>query len=293
MYVIAGIVSVIFFALRVRSFSSSEDARTTSRAEDLWERMKKDIVSVISAMGQDRKLQLLLPYQVCFGFSASMVNAFIFSQIVGKHIGDGYVGFLSALTTLTAVGTSYPYSYIASNYQHGKYWIMHGGSLSFFITGLALYMDTDTLASWATLVFYFMIHGFARGAWENTNKAMIAEYFKEMKTNNTVPVDRGNDGISRREGEGEPHREQRFTVTSTQSAYASVYFTSGLSAAIGFASYSSMTQSQIAALNVFMPLFAALCFDSSYRMHNAQMAVVEMTDFRGRAAGDTNTTSRR
>lgn len=279
MYVIASVVSVIFYALRVRSYSSSEDARSTTRSEDLWARLKEDTVSVIGAMAYDRKLQLLLPYQVCFGFSASMVNAFIFSQIVSRHIGDGYVGFLSALTTLTAVATSYPYNYIANHYQHGKYWIIHGGSVSFLLTGLALYMNTDTLASWATLVFYFMIHGFARGAWENTNKAMIAEYFGEKSTSATVPASLGNDGISRKEGESQQEQGQgrRFTVTTTQSAYASVYFMSGLSAAIGFASYSSMKQHQIAVLNIFMPIFAALCFDASYRMHKAQVTVLEMT----------------
>ena len=65
-------------------------------------------------------------------------------------------------------------------------------------------------------------------------------------------------------------------MTTTQAAYASVYFTSGLSAAVGFASYDSMQKYQIALLNVFIPILAAICFHASYRMHKAQVTAIEL-----------------
>jgi hypothetical protein len=299
-YMVTGLIAVIFFGINIRAFVSSEDASssTSSIHQPMGERMKSDILGVLMAMATDRKLQLILPYQICFGFSSSMVNAFITSQIVSRYIGDGYVGFLSALTTLTAVGCSYPFTTITNNFTHGKYWIMIGGGVSFLLVGLAVFMGKHNLGTWGTLVFYFFIYGFGRGAWENTNKGIVAEYFGE-KEEEKAPIkgsggNGGNRGSSSNSGgksnttgiDGVPDDNNNsnnnsimsasFTITTTQSAFASVYFTSGLSAAIGFASYSSMTPDQIAVLNTFMPIFAMICFHKSYRMHSAQMHVLSL-----------------
>jgi len=44
--------------------------------------------------------------QACFGLIAGFVNAYINGEIVAVYIGDGYIGFLSAIVTLTAAVAS-------------------------------------------------------------------------------------------------------------------------------------------------------------------------------------------
>ena len=273
-YTLAGAVAVVLFAIRVQPFTSSEDKKSSGNGGMDVEEIKRDVIGVIQAIYSDHKLQLLLPYQICFGFSSSMVNTFIVAQVISTYIGDGYVGFLSALTTMTAVALSYPFTLVTNRYYRGKYWVMLMGAAAFLLSGLALMLPTTTLGSWPLLIFYFIVYGFGRGAWENTNKAVVADYFGGLR------------GLGD-QGEGEEGEEVEhppghsdtaslpFVRTSVQSAYASIYFTSGLSAAIGYASYASMTQGQIATMNIFIPVFAAIAFDASYRVHEAQKVVAQ------------------
>ena len=266
LYTLFGCVAVLIFAWRVKPFFSAEDYRTpeTSGGVDV-EEIKRDTLEVMKAIYRDRKLQLLLPYQICFGFSSSMVNTFIVAQVISTYIGDGYVGFLSALTTMTAVALSYPFTLVANRYLRGKYLIMLVGAAAFLLCGLALLLPVTTLGSWPLLVFYFIIYGFGRGAWENTNKAVVADYFGESSSY----VEEEGEDVEHPSGHS-GRLSAAVVQMSVQSAYASVYFTSGLSAAIGYASYASMSQGQIAALNIFVPISAAIAFHASYRVHEAQ-----------------------
>ena len=268
-YMLIGCIAVILFALFVRPFISTEDRRSLgSSGAIILDDIKRDLLGVIEAIYRDHKLKLILPYQICFGFSSSMVNTFIVSQVISTHIGDGYVGFLSALTTMTAVALSYPFTLVANRFYKGKYWIMLLGAAAFLLSGLALLLPMTVLASWSVLVFYFIIYGFGRGVWENTNKAVVAEYFGEQTGEN----------LGRPSGQVDSVTLPHFRA-SLQSAYASIYFTSGLSAAIGYASYASMSQSQMAALNIIVPISAWITFDMSYRMHEAQMANIRSRNF--------------
>ena len=157
---------------------------------------------------------------------------YINSAIVSKYVGDGYIGFLSALTAFTAMALALPYAEIANNCRFGKWYVMMFGGLCFFFAGFPLLVASDEeLGHWSYLVIYFIVHGAARGAWESTNKATISEYF---------PSGRFQDV-----------------------AFAAVYFTSGLAGAVGFLFYQYMTRNQLAILNTVVPIIAMICYHRS------------------------------
>ena len=200
--------------------------------------LRCDLVSVTNAIRRDRILQFMIPYQVCFGFSACFVGYYVNRNIVAKYIGDGYIGLLSGLSTLCAALLSYPFGYISNmSGGRGKWYVMIFGALCFCLSGLApLLLSDKELAKWHLIVIYYCAHGAARGCWENTNKAVVAEYFS--------------------------HEDARET------AFATIYFTSGLSGAIGFYFYKYLKREQLVWLNTLVPLIALMSYHySDYLFH--------------------------
>jgi hypothetical protein len=87
-----------------------------------------------------------------------------------------------------------------------------------------------------------MIHGAARGIWENTNKAVIAEYFSQGEFRDV--------------------------------AYAAVYFSSGLAGAFGYLFFKFMTRNELAMLNIIVAGVAMISFHFSsvlYRNMNKNL----------------------
>lgn len=196
----------------------------------LWE----DVSAVGRALLRSRRLQLLMPYQICFGLSSGFVNSYVMAKVVAVYLGDGYIGLMSALATLTAVILSWPYAHMATTMAHGKYYIMLLGGGCFVFGGLSVLCLTDAqMSSWPFLTSYFVIYGAARSAWESTNKAVVAQYFD---------------------------RDDKLK----DSAFAAVYFMSGLAGAFGFFFYKFMTRTQLAAINTVVPLVALACYHFSH-----------------------------
>lgn len=196
----------------------------------LWE----DVSAVGRALLRSRRLQLLMPYQISFGLSSGFVNSYMMAKVVAVYLGDGYIGLMSALATLTAVILSWPYARVATSAKHGKWYIMLFGGCCFVFGGLSVLLLTDEqMSSWPFLVCYFLVYGAARSAWESTNKAVVAEYFD------------ADDKLK-------------------DSAFAAVYFMSGLAGAFGFFFYKFMDRTQLASINTIVPLVALICYHHSH-----------------------------
>ncbi|RYH24037.1 hypothetical protein EON65_17125 [archaeon] len=193
------------------------------------------------------KLCLLLPYQLCFGFSVGLLDTYVNGVIVSKYIGDGYIGLLAGITTLTAALLASPYSLCANRLSDGGYLVMILGGLCFCIGGVMLVVLSDQeLAYWPIIITYYVIHGAARGVWESTNKAMVSIYFSQPDTRDA--------------------------------AYAAVYFTSGLAGALGFIFFQFLSKVQIAVFNVFISLIAIVCFHISYVYHQRAMQLEQLAN---------------
>mmetsp|Transcript_16746 Transcript_16746/g.28079 ORF Transcript_16746/g.28079 Transcript_16746/m.28079 type:complete len:531 (-) Transcript_16746:1223-2815(-) len=198
-----------------------------------WPELLHDMGAVLSMLSSNKLLLYIVPYQLCFGLNAGFMNTYITGVVVNDYIGDGYIGLLSGLAIIAAVLLAGPYAYISNRYSDGKMFIMVFGALCFAFAGLTvLVMTNRNIAQWDFIVPFFLIHGAARGVWENTNKSIIADYF-------TLQDER-------------------------ETAYASVYFSSGFAGAMGFLLSNYLQRDALAAVNVGFSILALLTFLISY-----------------------------
>ena len=82
-------------------------------------------LAVSRGLYSSRMMRLLVPYQLCFGFSSGLVSTYINGVIVNTYIGDGYIGLLSSLITIAAVISAGPFAYICNRYRTRGKWVMH------------------------------------------------------------------------------------------------------------------------------------------------------------------------
>ena len=161
-----------------------------------------------------------------------MVNFYINRVIVAETYGGGYVGLLMAIDTLSSAISAYPMSTV-SNALQSKWCIMVTGCACFLYQGLSLLLlSDDFIAQWTYLVPFYLVHGVTRCIFENTNKALITDYFVAVK--------------------------------EKEIAFAAIYFASGLSAAFAFCFYQYMDRFTIAIINTIAPIVAVLCYHLSY-----------------------------
>lgn len=160
-------------------------------------------LAVLRAIRSDRKLCCLLPYQVCFGLTSGFVNTFINGGVVKSGLGEGYIGLLNGIAVLTGVLLAAPLACLSNSLLRGNWFIMVFGCLCYSFLGLtAATAPLHVLQRWDVMVVYFVVLGASRGVWENTNKAVVAESFSDIDYRET--------------------------------AYAAIYFSSGLAGAVGF-----------------------------------------------------------
>lgn len=249
-YSASALISVLFFLRGVSDLEFKRPAGPPDGTPPLSS-MGGSVGAVTYAILTIPRLQLLLPFQICFGFSAGFVSYYINSFIVAKFIGDGYIGSLSAMSTLSAVILSWPFAKICNHFENGKWAVMIFGCLAFLFTGLSvLVLTNEQIGNWGFLSAYFILHGAARGIFESTNKAVVSEYF---------------------------HDEESRDV-----AFAAIYFTSGISGALGFICYQFMTRTQLALLNTILPVIALVCYHISTRLQppsNAHKTKDILNDF--------------
>ncbi len=204
-----------------------------------WNEFYYQVSAVSRVLCMVPKLQLLIPYQICFGFSAGLVETYVNGVIVKKLIGDGYIGFLSGTVTLTASLLAGPMAYISNKVPHGRSIVMIMGIVCFAMGGLFLIcLNDNEIASWSVILWYYVFHGAARGVWENTNKALIADFF--------------------------PSADMR------DAAFASVYFSSGLAGAMGFIFFQFMSRNTIATVNLLSSVIALVCYLFAQNLQNKE-----------------------
>lgn len=200
-----------------------------------------EVSSVIRAAYQSRIIQAMIPFQIVFGLSAGFVNTYISGVIVNDYLSDGYIGLLSGISTLGAVALIRPSVYVSNNIEGGKWYVMMFGGLCFLWAGIPLLLFSDKfISSWGFIVPYFIVHGAARSVWENTNKAVMAEYF-------------AHDDSMR------------------AAAFASIYVFSGISGAFGYLVFRYMGRLELSLLNVFFALLAMVGYHFSFKRHMKEM----------------------
>jgi len=245
LYIVIALVAMEMFRvngkdLRNADPSESEDKsggdENTAPRDTFREQMsiaRGDALAVVRIMSTNLTVQLLLPFQVCFGLSTGLFAFYVNARVVHDHHGSGYIGILSALSTVVACFVAPLSGCITSSndarLRHGRFAIMVVGALCFIMQGLAVLSATSKeLSNWGTLVFMYIIHGMSRGIWECTNKEEISRAFHNSED---LPA-----------------------------AFAAMYVTSGGTTALGFMLYQFFNKSAIGSINFLVPVFALLTY---------------------------------
>ena len=108
-----------------------------------------------------------------FGFTSVVINFYVLGTVVKNK---EYVGLLSAVVVYAGAMSAYPFARLSRYY--GKDSIIFVGNLCMLLIGLLLLVVSDKqLERWTFMIPYLLIAGMGRGVWENTNKAVIADFF--------------------------------------------------------------------------------------------------------------------
>lgn len=254
--------TVVAWLSSAACYTISELGLTNSNLS-LNEIISKELTAVFTLTLSHPTFYSLIPYQLSFGLAASYISYYFDGVILNEGGKEGYIGLLSAFAILCAAIIALPASMYSNRF--GKRDVMIGGACCFGVcVGVLLFFNNDALSKWAAVIPLFAIYGTGRGVWENTNKAIFADIFTE-----STPAWKNGDESnishisSTSSSIGSPMlvmsvNGANIDVSNSEkeTAFATIYFCSGFSAAIGFFVYPHMTREEIVIVNVGAALLA-------------------------------------
>lgn len=125
----------------------------------------------------NRKMQCLVLLNCAFGVTGGVLNGYINSNVTSKVVGTDNLGYFLSITPGVATVLSVPYSTFANRF--GKAPLMFFGSLCFaLVSGLIWILSFEKLngLGYGICVLYILM-GSGRAVFENTNKALVADFF--------------------------------------------------------------------------------------------------------------------
>lgn len=237
-YSVAAVAGTIFFM-------GCSDLGDKGTGDVTFEATFRGVGDATKLLMSDRRLALLMPYQWSFGVAGSFIGYYVFGFIVSnsENLGNTWVGLLSAIITITGSAMAVPYAYIANKF--GKEVVMVWGGLCFSLVGFFLYCEPDSaLGTWAWIVPFFIVMGMGRGAWESTNKAVVADFYAD-------------------------------TPQNTASAFACVSFNNGMSGAIAYYVFAGTSRTATCSIVFAFGLLGIICYLLSVRTHSHRLVSKE------------------
>ena len=171
----------------------------------------------------DRRMVLLVPFQILFGAMSALLIVYVNGNIVKTDIGTDAIGYFTAILAGTAALCS---PALAS--FHSKRSSMLAGCGAFAAEAVLLLSLPSSLLtshSWAILTPLYTLHGVGRAVFESANKAVIADHF-------------GDTGDS-------------------EAAFANVIVFSGASSALGLFVFPTLSATVMLALCIALATIAA------------------------------------
>lgn len=131
----------------------------------------------MNLLASNRKMQCLVLLNCAFGVTGGVLNGFINGNVTKNIVGAENLGYFLSMTPAVATVLSVPYSTFANYF--GKAPLMFFGSLCFaLVSGLIWIMSFEKLTDlgYGICVLYILM-GSGRAVFENTNKALVADFF--------------------------------------------------------------------------------------------------------------------
>lgn len=182
----------------------------------------------------DRRLALIIPFQIAFGFASSFVPYYVFGTVIDDSaaLGSEWVGLFSAVVVLTGAAAALPAAWAAN--RMGKPIVMTVGSVCLTFTGLAFYMWPDEkLGTLGVILPYLVIYGLGRGIWETINKAVLADFYAS-------------------------------NADTCTTAFAAATFSNGYASAMGYFTFTSLSRLEMAGLVTVSSLVSLLCYQGAF-----------------------------
>lgn len=186
-------------------------------------KLRASLLFIISS----NRVMLFMPFQGCFGLSSGLINFYINRYVVDSTYGEGYVGLMMALGTISSALAVYPTAYMTNTFS--KFHAVYFGCFIYFFNGiLILCLSNSELAQWQYLIPLYVSQGVSRCIWEGVNKALVLEHFT--------------------------------SVLERERAFLALYFCSGVTAGLSFFCYHYINKFYFAVINASWAIFAAVCF---------------------------------
>lgn len=214
--------------------------------------MLTESTSALTLVCTDSRLLLLIPFQLCVGLAFSFVPFYVFGTIIADSdsLGDAYVGLISACIPLTGSAMAFPTAAVAS--RIGKPVPMTVGAVGLGMAGLAVICFSDaTLGTWPVILVYIVIYGVGRGVYENTNKAVIVEFFNHTTFS----------------------REDDLSANATKkniiAAFAATNFSRNIASAFGYFAFNHITRFEMSLLVLLFAVAGLFCYYAAHVRHQA------------------------
>lgn len=204
-----------------------------------YEKISKDVGAAAKLVIKDRRMALIVPYQLAFGFTSSFVPYYVYGTVIAgsSMLGITYIGVLSSIIALTGTATAIPAVWFANRY--GKEYVIFIGSLCLLFSGFAFFIVSDeSLGTWSNIIPFLIVYGIGRGIWENTNKAVIVDFFTDEKT---TP------------------------------AFAAASFFSGYGGAMGFFTFTSLQRLQMSGTVMLLSTAGMICYYFAFVSHRQML----------------------
>eukprot|EP00756_Hemistasia_phaeocysticola_P021938 Hpha_TRINITY_DN15803_c3_g1::TRINITY_DN15803_c3_g1_i1::g.189844::m.189844 len=141
-----------------------------------WIEKSKDAVAL---MGRNPKILLMSGVNMAFGGTAAYLNSYVTGTVIKQGLGDDKVGYFVSIIPLLATLESIPFGKLMECIGT-KVPLIIFGMMCFggFAFAFAVVSDpVEDLGKWAVLPALFCVFGTGRAVWEGPNKAVTADFF--------------------------------------------------------------------------------------------------------------------
>jgi hypothetical protein len=209
--------------------------------------MLSESTAALSLVYSETRLLLLIPFQLCVGLAFSFVPFYVFGTIIADSddLGSAYVGLISACIPLTGSAMAFPTAAVAS--KVGKPVPMTVGAFGLGMAGLAVILFSDeTLGTWPVIMSYIVVYGIGRGVYENTNKAVVVDFF-----NNKNNISNKSSNIT--------------------AAFAATNFARNIASAFGYFAFNHISRFEMSLLVLVFAFIGLMCYYAAHIQHQSHL----------------------
>jgi hypothetical protein len=168
--------SLLMLVVPMPKTEEEKEEEETAQAPPSWIEKSKDAVAL---MGRNPKILLMSGVNMAFGGTAAYLNSYVTGTVIKQGLGDDKVGYFVSIIPLLATIESIPFGKL-QEWIGTKVPLIIFGMICFggFAFAFAVVDDpVEDLGKWAVLPALFCVFGTGRAVWEGPNKAVTADFF--------------------------------------------------------------------------------------------------------------------